>query len=614
MVRLAETPTDTPSPTPIPWDDCEVNDDRNGTWSANTPPGGPCQLSVDVTKSGLNFMPYNGQPVPNDDYFTFLAKTEHTYRISTIVHGGADTIIQLYNPSDEWMATDDDSGNGAGSSIQMELSNGWHKILVQDRLSYTNPSLSHTYDILIEDVTAAAATPTYTPIPPSTGWDSCESNDSIDGSWPGGPCLLLLDIAKNNMNFIASSGGTLPNEDYYTFQAKSGHVYRITTDVSGGADTEMWLYNPSNDAVTYDDDGGSGLGSAMEVALGDGYHKIRVRDRMRSGSPTTSQTYNILVQDITGASTAAPPPSIPGVPDAFEPNYSFERASLIGLDTNYTNLNFVPWSGTEKDTDFYKLWVVSGKIYTCETFGLGTAANTNMIFCRGESWDHCFAGNDNVQPFEPATPHRSRLTFFSDYDGWLYVMLGQVGAEQILPEEWKNLSYSLKCAIGLPGTATPTPTSPYVAPSPTPQPTSPEITATPIPGVDDTPIPEVDDTPTPKPAAPIVVRTMTAPTPPSVPTPPTPAPSIYDIELLLYYDENQNSQADLGEGISDVLARAYDALNGDLLGIEYTDEVGTLRFAVPANGPVRVSVPFFGFNQVITAITANIQIRIAPLP
>jgi hypothetical protein len=63
-----------------------------------------------------------------------------------------------------------------------------------------------------------------------------------------------------------------------------------------------------------------------------------------------------------------------------------------------------------------------------------------------------------------------------------------------------------------------------------------------------------------------------------------------------------------------VLARAYDALSGDLLSIDYTDEVGALRFTVPADGPVRVSVPFFGFNQVVTTISADIQIRIAPLP
>jgi hypothetical protein len=599
IVRLAVDP---PTVTPIPWDSCEINDDIAGAWSEDTPPGGPCQLSVGVTKTDLNFMPYNGQPTPNYDYFTFLAKAGHTYRITTDVHGGADTHMLLYDTADNEIAYDDDGGSGAGSHIEMDLDDGWYKILVLDRLGSTTPSTSQTYDILVEDVTAAAATATFTPTPVSTSWDACEINDNIDVNSPNGPCLLLMEIRKSNLNFIPYSGQAVPNNDYFKFQAKNGHTYRITTDVSGGADTEMWLYNPSNTEIAYDDDGGTGLGSEIQATLGDGFYRVLVRDRLGSGQPGSSQTYSIIVEDVSGEVQPGPP-SVPGTPDSFEPNYSFERASLIGLDRIYTNLNFVPFIGTDPDTDFYKLWVTSGKLYTCETSDLGTAANTNIIFCSGESWDHCFAGNDDVVPFDPNDPHRSRLTFFASYTGYLYVMLGQVGAEQILPEEWKNLSYSLECRIDLPGTATPTPTSPYVAPTPQP-------TATPDLAAEDTPLPSPTATSPPQ----IVVRPMTSPTPPSAPPPATPAPSLYSIELMLYYDENENGLTDPGEGIADVLVRAYDAISGALLSPNYTDETGSLRISVPADGPVRVSVPFFGFNQVVTTTQANIQIRIAPRP
>jgi hypothetical protein len=602
VVRLAVAPTETPTATPIPWDSCEINDDINGTWSEDTPPGGPCQLSVGVSKTSQNFMPYTNQPKPNDDYFTFLAKAGHTYRITTDVYGGTDTKIWLYDPANAPIASDDDGGSGAGSRIEWDLGDGWYKILVSDRLSSTNPSTAQTYSILVEDVTAAAATPTFTPTPLSTAWDACEINDNISGDWPPGPCLLLMEIGKSSLNFVPYSGQSVPNNDYFKFQAKNGHTYRITTDVSGGADTQMWLYNPSNQDIAYDDDGGTGLGSEIEATLGDGFYKVLVRDRLGSTQPSASQTYSIIVEDVSGEVQPGPP-SVPGTPDSFEPNYSFERASLIGLGRIYTNLNFVPSIGTDPDTDFYKLWVTSGKLYTCETSDLGTAANTNIIFCSGESWDYCFAGNDDVVPFDPEDPHRSRLTFFSSYTGYLYVMLGQVGAEQILPEEWKDLSYSLECRIDLPGTATPTPTSPYVAPAPQP-------TATPDLAAADTPPPPPTDTPRPQ----IIVRPMTSPTPPSAPPPATAAPSLYSIALTLYYDENENGQADPGEGISDVLVRAYDAISGALLSPNYTDETGSLRISVPADGPVRVSVPFFGFNQVVTTTEANIQIRIAPRP
>jgi hypothetical protein len=448
-------------------------------------------------------------------------------------------------------------------------------------------------------------TPTATPVP----WDDCEINDNIDGAWPGGPCQLSVGIRRENLNFVPDSSQSAPNDDYFTFLAKAGRIYRITTEVEGGADTEMWLFDPSNAEIAHDDDGGAGAGSRIERTLNDGWYKILVRDRLGSASPPTSQTYDIIVEDVTpetptptstptpGTGTPTPTPlSIPGKPDAFEPNYTFGRASLIGLGTKYTNLNFVPWSGTEADNDFYKLWVVAGKLYTCETSDLGTATNTNMILYSGPSFEQGFAGNDDVKPFDADDPYRSYIQFFSSYDGYVYILLGQVGAAQILPEEWKNLSYSLQCYIDQPGTATPTPTSEFVPPTPRP-------TATPA---------EATPEPSPTPAR-LEVKRMTTPTPPSTPVPVvTPTPGLFTIKVSLYYDRNGNGQADPDEGVSAVLARAYDAISGELLSVDYTDETGNLRFIVSARGPVRVSVPYFGFNQVVTATDTDIQIRISP--
>lgn len=71
---------------------------------------------------------------------------------------------------------------------------------------------------------------------------------------------------------------------------------------------------------------------------------------------------------------------------------------------------------------------------------------------------------------------------------------------------------------------------------------------------------------------------------------------------------------DPGEGILDVLARAYDAISGDLLSIFYTDTNGIVRFTVPTKGPVRIRVPFFGFDQIVIGQNSSIQIRILPRP
>ncbi len=460
-----------------------------------------------------------------------------------------------------------------------------------------------------------------TPEPPE--WDSCEINDSLTGTWsdttpPGGPCPISVGALVSDLNFVGYTGWdeNQKNPDYFVVWVKAGRRYALETSVTAGVDTEAFLYLPGatddSQYIARDDDGGVGRGSRIEwTPASDGNYLIKIVN-LEPLPHESTETYNLSVQDVTPtpAPTATPgtptatatPIRVPGTPDAFEPNWDFDVASLIGLGVKYANLNFVPWGGRGVDNDFYKVWVTAGKLYTCETLDLGDATNTNMILYSCPSQECGFAGNDDVQPFDPVDPYRSRITFFSSYTGYLYVLLGQVGVEQILPGEWANLSYSLQCYIDLPGTATPTPTSPYVPPSP--QPTfTPQLTSPP-----GTPVP----TPTP---VVLVVVPMTTPAPPPPPPPVvTPTPQLYVIEVVVYYDRNANGRVDPGEGVVDALARAYDAITGELLSIDYTDETGFMRFTFPSSRPVRISVPYFGFQQIVTTTSASIEIRISPLP
>lgn len=585
---LAQGPTETePNDTPATANPIEVNVTMVGTIpTAQTGDIDWFRLTLSDADLGRDFRATLEEMLPDADYRLELNLYDSEGSLIDSQSSGSSTVI-------DWTA----SGTGIIYYLRVRA--------VEFDVAGAPGDLDYELTILRF---AAVPTPTATATP--VPWDSCEINDSIDGAWPGGPCQVAVGVAEEGLNFVPYSGQPAPNDDYYTFLAKTGRVYRISTTVAGGADTEMWLYSPTNSELAYDDDGGEGAGSRIERTLNEGWYKILVRDRLRSTSPPSGQTYTLLIEDVTpgtstptatplpGTVTATPRPVIPGQPDAYEPNYDFSRATLIGLATKYTNLNFVPWTGAGQDNDFYKLWVVAGKVYTCQTSDLGAATNTNMIICSGPSWEQCFAGNDDVEPFDPDDPYRSRLNFFSSYNGYLYLILGQVGADRILPEEWARLDYSLECFIEQPGTATPTPTSQFVPP--TPQPTS--ITP------QDTPVPS----PTP---LRLVVVPMTTPEPPSLPTPAlTPTPELYVIEVLLYYDRNGNGQMDGGEGIMDVLVRAFDAISGDLLSIDYTDETGFLRITVPGQGPVRVSVPFFGFDQIVTATNTSIRIRIAPRP
>ena len=128
-----------------------------------------------------------------------------------------------------------------------------------------------------------------------------------------------------------------------------------------------------------------------------------------------------------------------------------------------------------------------------------------------------------------------------------------------------------------------------------------------------TPTPSGPPIASPTPSENITVRPLTTPTPVSVTTP---APRFVPISLLVYYDGNGDHQPGAGEGIAGISAQAYEVATNQLLAQGFTDEQGNLEFTVASSGPVRVSVPFFGFSQLVTGEGASIYLRVPsqPLP
>ncbi len=476
------------------------------------------------------------------------------------------------------------------------------------------------------------AVPSATPTPGGALWDDCEVNDTLDGDWtggpPGGPCPISVGERVSDLNFVRYGGWEPPDVDTFWVWSPGGpgHRFRLTTEVDPGVYTEVTIYDPSGSAITGLTDMDPGSGTIIEWSTAvEGIYKIKIENQ-EPLPHDADETYDLIVTDIspTPTPTLTPTPTPGGEldtatptpvrgADRFEPNFDFDHATLIGLDVVYDNLNFVPWGGFGEDNDFFRLWVRSGVLYTCETFDLAPAANTNMIFYSAPNFDAGFAGNDDVVPFDPNDPYRSRITFFSTFDGYLYILIGQVG--EVTPVEGQDLSYKFNCRVSMPGTATATPTLPPTEtpfPSATPWPTS-----TPAPGETprptNTPVPTLTPSPTPQR---LTIRPLTTPTPPpaAAPPSPTPAPGYYTVELLLYYDQNEDHQPGAGEGIAAVSAQLYDVVTGELLAQGYTDDTGYLRFSVSTTRGMRLSVPFFDFSQIIAAADTAVQVRILPRP
>ena len=423
-----------------------------------------------------------------------------------------------------------------------------------------------------------------------------EPNDTFDQA----DSLGMPDTISGDANNVP-----ITDTDFFAAPTTYGLSYRATLNIGGAGDLLLKL-------VIYDQDkayltNSSSSATSAEVSwpsYGD-LHYIEVQP----SSPTTTTvfvanyvldvyqiaatpTYTPQPTDTstpTPTSTPAPgPTSIPGA-DQFEPNYDFDHAATIGTEITY-QANFIPiWSGSD-DNDFYKIWIKPGLHFTCETLELAPGVDTNMIVFNGPSWDNAIGGNDDVELGD----YRSRFSYFSTYEGWLYILVGHGG--RLPASELEDSDYKVRCEKQLPGQPTATSTPQSTAP-----PDSPTTAPTPLSSPVATPIPSEG----------LTVRTLTTPTP--VPAT-TPAPRFIPISLLVYYDANDDHQAGAGEGIAGVSAQAYEAATNQLLAQGFTDEQGSLEFTVAAQGPVRVSVPFFGFSQLVAGEGASIYVRVPPQP
>jgi len=274
----------------------------------------------------------------------------------------------------------------------------------------------------------------------------------------------------------------------------------------------------------------------------------------------------------------------------------------MGIDVAKTGMNFVPIYGTGPDNDFYRMWILAGVTYTCSTANLSPQNDTNMIL-----YDHngnLIAGNNDRAFGDPS----SEVQYRSGYTGWLYVLVGPV--VPIVYEESAAYTYDVICEATV-ATFTPTPTvtsSPRPGGGggvfiPTAAPTQPFPTFPPTPTPITLPAPATE---TPRPFV------QFSPLPTATPVGASQTQSVV-LDVTLYYDANNSRTAELTEGIAGAAVAVYDSSTGALLAFGYTNEAGAVRFSqLVASGPVRVTVPFFSFSQVVTGSSGNVVVRIAP--
>ena len=212
----------------------------------------PNSTFADATQiaAGQRFCNITLWPVGDEDYFTFFAKDGFNYQIFTDnLEAGVDTVLTVYNPQGNVIATNDDFDGERRSEVEIEANqDGFYfaRIINQDP---SDPA-DKTYCLEVAEIVPPTSTPTSTPVPP-LGGDDCEWNSDIEHA-----CLIGVGETKS-LNFVPTQGSER-DTDIFRLWVKVGIQYTCETlNLSAFTDTNIILWdqngNPFNPWIGNDD-------------------------------------------------------------------------------------------------------------------------------------------------------------------------------------------------------------------------------------------------------------------------------------------------------------------------------------------------------------------------
>jgi hypothetical protein len=468
-------------------------------------------------------------------------------------------------------------------------------------------------------------TPTVTWTPTPGCADGLEPNDQ-----PGQGAVLVI-----NQNLSGLTLAPVGDVDFFRLWAKAGRFYQLTTTTGDGLDTRLRVFDPNGTLIVQNDDYtvGNPASRLRFQAPGEGWFAVAVDSLVPT--PWGCRQYSLTAVDVsppTATPTTTPGPSSTPRPtgtalptataippealyDEYEPNYDFSSAANVGVgQTLSLNFNPYPAGSNEVDNDYFRLYVKVGEELKLETSNLAEGLDTNLILYRENG--EVIEGNDDCQ----AGQRQSCLSWSPDYTGIAYVLVGPVGT---IPEAISAGARSYQLVIsdlaggGGPGrgplSLTPTPTFgqplqpgqgeglPWKVTPLAPTPTRLPLTSTVSPGF--------PSSPNTGRAGEVRVRPISLTPPTATPRPGQPV----TIQVMVYYDENNNRAPDISEGVAGISVRVLDSLTNRLLGQTFTDSQGHAGLSVSAAGEVRLSVPYLGYSQPVKPPGKQFEIRLGAL-
>ncbi|HET6314016.1 MAG TPA: pre-peptidase C-terminal domain-containing protein [Chloroflexia bacterium] len=415
----------------------------------------------------------------DSDFISINMSTSYTYTLQTLNPGSAvDTVLQLYDPSNVLIVTDDNASSRTSTIVFRPTANGLYKARVTHKTGAGNEGPNYLYTFRID---ATSANTTATPVTPTPAGclDPFEPDNSLQQA-------RGIELNTEQVHVLCIAGSPV-DQDWVAFSATSNKLYSMyTKDLASSVDTIISLYDSGGRKLAENDDAvpGQGLASRIDYTFGStSVYYLQIRDRR--GVDGTGYQYTVGLSS-TGALpptiTASPSPTFnPNSPtptpspcnDSFEPDGVPQEAELFLIGSSQSHI-ICPAT----DADWVRFYARAGKVYTIRTTNLGIGLDTYM-FLFDSNASSILAENDDGGDGSVA----SRIDFYPLRDDYYYVQVknaGDIGG----PQQTYDLSLSVVSgAPQPPSTATATgggPPQPPAAVTPSvgaasPQPTRPPV-------------------------------------------------------------------------------------------------------------------------------------------
>jgi hypothetical protein len=233
-----------------------------------------------------------------------------------------------------------------------------------------------------------------------------EPNDTCADASANGNVLAVGDVCSAALD----PEGDL---DYFEVVVTADGTFLFETQPGDAGDTKLYVY--ADDCATelgFNDDGGEGLYSRLEIALTAGTYYVMVQHY----SATGLGAYFLTMEEVI----VVPPPANDVCEGAIDIQEQGLAVFEVDLTVGYTNTSAMGSGGctgysANGPEAFYKIYLMQGETFTATEDGSCDMALYLFTDC-ADPFASCVVGSDNC-----CSGAQEAVTWTAEFDGWYYL-------------------------------------------------------------------------------------------------------------------------------------------------------------------------------------------------